>query len=70
MGAALFGIGEPLPIDYPFQVSQLANQGLNREVLLADTGYGQARSWSAPCMSRFSTVRWPPGRPEGPDPRA
>ncbi len=47
-GAALFGIGEPLPIDYPFQVSQLANQGLNREVLLADTGYGQGEILVSP----------------------
>ena len=40
-GAARFGLGEAMPVDYPFYRSQLANEGLNRETLLADTGYGQ-----------------------------
>lgn len=40
-GASAFGIGEALPIEYPFNRTQLANQGLARETLLADTGYGQ-----------------------------
>ncbi|MBC8062845.1 MAG: penicillin-binding transpeptidase domain-containing protein [Clostridiaceae bacterium] len=38
-----FGIGEPLPIDYPIGKSQLinSNSDLSREQLLADTGFGQ-----------------------------
>jgi len=47
-GARLFGIGEPLPIDYPFYDSQLSNNGLGREVLLADTGYGQGEVLTSP----------------------
>lgn len=39
--AAKFGIGEDLPLEYPFRKSQLANDGLRGEILLADTGYGQ-----------------------------
>lgn len=40
-GAAAFGVGEDLPLDFPFYRSQLSNQGFSRETLLADTGYGQ-----------------------------
>lgn len=47
-GAAAFGIGEALPIDYPFQVSQLANGTLQREILLADTSYGQGELLLSP----------------------
>ena len=36
-----FGIGETLPIDYPFADSQLSNSGLTSEQLIADTGFGQ-----------------------------
>ncbi|MCC3373278.1 penicillin-binding transpeptidase domain-containing protein [Cohnella sp. REN36] len=39
--AAKFGIGEALPLPYPFKASQLANKGIRGEVQLADTGYGQ-----------------------------
>lgn len=40
-GAAGFAFGESLPIDMPFYRSQLANDGLTHETLLADTAYGQ-----------------------------
>ncbi|MEJ8547523.1 penicillin-binding transpeptidase domain-containing protein [Brevibacillus borstelensis] len=39
--SAKFGIGEALPIPYPFSKSQLSNRGIENEILLADTGYGQ-----------------------------
>ena len=47
-GAAAFGIGETLPVDYPFNRSQIANAGLKNEVLLADTGYGQGEVLVSP----------------------
>ncbi|HBP37490.1 MAG TPA: penicillin-binding transpeptidase domain-containing protein [Clostridiales bacterium] len=47
-GAAGFGIGEDLPIDYPFYTSQIANDDLENEVLLADTGYGQGEVLVSP----------------------
>ncbi|MEI3613833.1 penicillin-binding transpeptidase domain-containing protein [Pseudogracilibacillus sp. SO30301A] len=41
-GLKQFGIGEELPLSYPFSVSQISNSGkLNDEVLLANTSYGQ-----------------------------
>ncbi|MDW7656955.1 MAG: penicillin-binding transpeptidase domain-containing protein, partial [Bacillota bacterium] len=43
-----FGIGEDLPIDYPFYQSQLSNSGLTSDVLLADTGYGQGEVLLSP----------------------
>lgn len=39
--AAKFGIGEAIPVDYPFKKSQLANDGIRGEIQLADSGYGQ-----------------------------
>lgn len=39
--AAKFGIGEDLPLAYPFQKSQLANNGIRSDIQLADSGYGQ-----------------------------
>ncbi|MBB6669086.1 penicillin-binding transpeptidase domain-containing protein [Cohnella nanjingensis] len=39
--AAKFGIGEALPLPYPFKTSQLANGGIRGDIQLADTGYGQ-----------------------------
>ncbi|RKN80665.1 penicillin-binding transpeptidase domain-containing protein [Paenibacillus ginsengarvi] len=39
--AARFGIGEELPLAYPFQKSQLANNGIRSDIQLADSGYGQ-----------------------------
>jgi penicillin-binding protein len=47
-GAQGFGIGEDLPVDYPFNTSQLANDGLANRVLLADTGYGQGEVLLSP----------------------
>ncbi len=41
-GLKQFGIGEELPLAYPFSVSQISNNGkLNDEILLANTSYGQ-----------------------------
>ncbi len=42
-GAAKFGIGEKLPIEYPFIASQLANGAIKNEIQLADSGYGQGQ---------------------------
>ncbi|MBU9713715.1 penicillin-binding transpeptidase domain-containing protein [Evansella tamaricis] len=39
--AELFGFGESLPFGYPLYTSSIANDGLNSDILLADTGYGQ-----------------------------
>ncbi|GGD66725.1 penicillin-binding transpeptidase domain-containing protein [Paenibacillus nasutitermitis] len=39
--AAKYGVGEAIPIPYPMKKSQIANNGINSDVLLADTGYGQ-----------------------------
>lgn len=41
--AAGFGIGEQLPILYPFSRSQLANGSIGSEIQLADSGYGQGQ---------------------------
>lgn len=40
--AKKFGIGEALPLPYPFDTTQLSNKGINGEIQLADSGYGQA----------------------------
>ncbi len=44
-GAARFGIGEPLPLTYPFSASQLAGGGgaPSGDIQLADSGYGQGQ---------------------------
>ncbi|MFB9279442.1 penicillin-binding transpeptidase domain-containing protein [Cohnella cellulosilytica] len=44
-GAARFGIGEPLPLSYPFSASQLATGGggPSGDIQLADSGYGQGQ---------------------------
>ncbi|MBB6730390.1 penicillin-binding transpeptidase domain-containing protein [Cohnella zeiphila] len=39
--AAKFGMGEALPLPYPFKKSQLFNKDMNTEIQLADSGYGQ-----------------------------
>ncbi len=41
--AAGFGIGEQLPILYPFSRSQLANGSIGNDIQLADSGYGQGQ---------------------------
>ena len=39
--AETLGFGEDFPFDFPLHTSQIANDGLEQEELLADTGYGQ-----------------------------
>jgi len=43
-----FGIGETLPIDYPMSKSQLSNNGINSDQLLANTGFGQGEVLLSP----------------------
>ncbi len=44
-----FGIGEELTFEYPMESSQISNDGeLNRDILLADTGYGQGEVMVTP----------------------
>lgn len=45
---AKYGFGEPFPFEYPLYESQISNKGLNAEVLLADTGYGQGELQMSP----------------------
>ncbi|MFD3448740.1 penicillin-binding transpeptidase domain-containing protein [Microbacteriaceae bacterium 4G12] len=42
--AKKFGIGEKLPIEYPFSTSQIAKDGMKNDIQLADTGYGQGQT--------------------------
>jgi penicillin-binding protein 3 len=39
--ATNFGMGEKLPLPYPFEISTLSNKGIVNEIQLADSGYGQ-----------------------------
>ncbi|WP_291706732.1 penicillin-binding transpeptidase domain-containing protein [Clostridium sp.] len=44
-----FGIGEELTFEYPMEASQISNDGeINRDILLADTGYGQGEVMVTP----------------------
>ena len=43
-----FGIGDTLPIDYPILKSQISNNGLSSEQLIADTGFGQGEVLLSP----------------------
>ncbi|MFT4414731.1 penicillin-binding transpeptidase domain-containing protein [Fredinandcohnia humi] len=43
-----YGFGEPFPFEYPLYESKISNEGLNTEVLLADTGYGQGQLEMSP----------------------
>lgn len=44
-----FGIGEDLTFEYPMENSQISNDGeLNKDILLADTGYGQGEVMVTP----------------------
>lgn len=48
-GVKRFGIGEKLKFEYPMETSQLSNDGkLEKEVLLADTSYGQGEVMMSP----------------------
>ncbi|WP_294169509.1 penicillin-binding transpeptidase domain-containing protein [uncultured Clostridium sp.] len=44
-----FGIGEELTFEYPMEASQISNDGeLNRDIIIADTGYGQGEVMVTP----------------------
>ncbi|MGL4913656.1 MAG: penicillin-binding transpeptidase domain-containing protein [Romboutsia sp.] len=48
-GCLKFGIGEEVPFEYPMQKSQISNDNkLDKEILLADTGYGQGQVLMSP----------------------
>lgn len=48
-GLKSFGIGENLTFEYPMETSQISNDGnINRDILLADTGYGQGEVMVTP----------------------
>ncbi len=48
-GLKSFGIGEELKFEYPMETTQISNDGeLNRDILLADTGYGQGEIMVTP----------------------
>ena len=48
-GIKNFGIGDELIFEYPMEASQISNDGsINREILLADTGYGQGEIMVTP----------------------
>ena len=48
-GLKNFGIGEELTFEYPIESSQISNDGeLNRDILLADTGYAQGEVMVTP----------------------
>ena len=48
-GLKNFGIGEDLTFEYPMETSQISNDGeINRDILLADTGYGQGEVMVTP----------------------
>ncbi|QNO14031.1 hypothetical protein HYG86_04210 [Alkalicella caledoniensis] len=46
--AEKLGFGEPIPFEFPIYASAIANSGINTEVLLADTGYGQGQILVSP----------------------
>lgn len=47
-GCSNFGIGEALPFDFPIVKSQVANNGINSNQALADSGYGQGEVVASP----------------------
>lgn len=48
-GAKNFGIGEEITFEYPMESSQISNdKTLSKEILLADTGYGQGEVLMSP----------------------
>lgn len=46
--AVEFGFGEAFSFDYPLYYSSIANDGIDRDTLLADTGYGQGEVQVSP----------------------
>lgn len=48
-GVNKFGYGEPLEFEYPMEESSISNDGtINRDILLADSGYGQGELMVTP----------------------
>lgn len=48
-GLKSFGVGEELTFEYPMETTQISNDGeLSRDILLADTGYGQGEIMVTP----------------------
>jgi len=43
-----YGFGESFPFEYPLYESKISNEGLNSDVLVADTGYGQGQLEMSP----------------------
>ncbi|WP_453993245.1 penicillin-binding transpeptidase domain-containing protein [Bacillus nitroreducens] len=43
-----YGFGEEFPFEYPVYQSKVSNEGLNSDVLTADTGYGQGQLEMSP----------------------
>ncbi|MDG5786708.1 penicillin-binding transpeptidase domain-containing protein [Evansella sp. AB-P1] len=41
--AEVFGFEEPIPFEFPLYASNLANESLSSDILVADTGYGQGQ---------------------------
>ncbi|TDH75455.1 penicillin-binding transpeptidase domain-containing protein, partial [Acinetobacter baumannii] len=42
-GMKTFGFAEDIPFEFPVQQSSIANDKLDSDILLADTGYGQGQ---------------------------
>ncbi|WP_229140033.1 penicillin-binding transpeptidase domain-containing protein [Bacillus sp. REN16] len=49
-----YGFGESFPFEYPLYESKISNEGLNKEILVADTGYGQGQLEMSPVHLAFS----------------
>ncbi|WP_079475310.1 penicillin-binding transpeptidase domain-containing protein [Marinococcus halophilus] len=47
-GLESFGFNQEMPYDFPIENSSIASDGLDSEVLLADTGYGQGQMQMSP----------------------
>lgn len=45
---AKYGFGEQFPFEYPLYNSQISNDSLKKEILVADTGYGQGELQMSP----------------------
>ncbi|MEH7236450.1 penicillin-binding transpeptidase domain-containing protein [Bacillus sp. JJ1562] len=43
-----YGFGESFPFEYPVYESKVSNEGLNSDILTADTGYGQGQLEMSP----------------------
>lgn len=47
-GLKTFGFSEDVPYEFPIQKSSIANDKLDSDILLADTGYGQGQMQMSP----------------------